>query len=403
MNKKFMSAAALLMGGVVAVSGCTWRSSQFGKPNEYDETVVATVGGQDIKLSDFNFAYYTTAGMYTQYVGTENWEDQELSGEKLGDYVRESSMTELKQLVAAELKAPDYDLDINGEVRDDAEKQKKDVIEDDSQGFGGEDGYNDYLESLFTSDAAVSRYLLRVNIVNKLLDITSAEGGECEVTDEEMAETYNDDNYFKVKHVLISTGSTTNDDGETVEVSKEEALAKANEVIEKLNAGEDMDVLIEQYNDDPGMENQEYYVFTEGEMVDSFYEASKALEIGSWSQTPVESDYGYHVIRRYPLDPENDEQYKTILTQKKQEKFMELLTSWADALDSEVNDDAIDSALEKQRAAQAEKKDAENAENTDSADSGDGSADAVLPDIDTAAEPETDGDGAAPTETDNVD
>ena len=37
-------------------------------------------------------------------------------------------------------------------------------------------------------------------------------------------------------------------------------------------------------------------------MVPEFEEASKNLEIGAYTKTPVKSDYGYHVIMRMPLD-----------------------------------------------------------------------------------------------------
>ena len=160
-----------------------------------------------------------------------------------------------------------------------------------------------------------------------------------------MAELYNDDTYFKVKHDLIKTEADGSNDAE--------ALAKANEVIAKLNAGEDMDVLIAEYNEDPGMENQEYYVFTDGEMVTEFYEGTKALQIGAWSQEPVKSDYGYHIIQRYALDPAADEQYESMKLQQGQQKFMELLGTWTDTVDITVNDEALDAALEAQRAAKA--------------------------------------------------
>ncbi len=356
MNRKFMSAAALVVSGVMALSGCSkagggTSESYDGKENDYDNTAVATVDGVDVKLSDFNFAYYTTAGYYSAYTGGgEGWEDQEMGGQKLGDYVRDSSLDEMKQLVMAEIKAPEYGVKVDNDSIKTAEDQKKDVIENN---FGGEDGYNEYLDSYFTSDAAVTRYLIRANLINDLLAKMSEEGGECEVTTDELE--YNDDKYLKVKHVLIKTG--TDNDGN--QIDEAEALSKANEVIEKLNAGEDMDVLIEQYGEDPGMESQDYYVFTEGEMVDEFYQASKDMEIGSWSQEPVKSSYGYHIIQRYALDPENDDKVNELKTQKAQEKFMTILEGWVDEADITVDDKAITSALDAQRE-QAAAKAAEN-------------------------------------------
>lgn len=355
MNKKFMSAAALLMSGMLAFSGCTAKKQPIsGTENDYDATVVATIGDTELKLSDFNFAYYTTAGYYTPYMGGgDDWESQEMGGQTLGDYIRESSLEEMTQLVIAEQKAAEYGIDVAA-VAKEVKEQQKNAIE---TNFGGEESYNEYLDQFCTSDAAISRYLYRVNIINKLLDATMAPGGECEVTDEDMAEVYNDDTYFKVKHVLITTEADGSND--------EEALAKANEVIEKLNAGEDIDVLIEEYNEDPGMQQNEYYVFTDGEMVVEFYEGTKALEIGAWSQEPVKSSYGYHVIQRYELDPETDEEYENLKLQQGQQKFMELLGKWTDEAKVTVNNEALDKALKAQREAKAAANDAVDEDNTD--------------------------------------
>ncbi len=356
MNKKFMSAAALLISGVMVFSGCGTKS-ESGETNDYDKTVVATVNGEEAKLSDFNFVYYSNAAQFEQYyamyMGVEDWENETLDGEDqtCGEYVRENAVTELKQLIVAQQKAKEYGIKADKALAEEVTTQKNSVIENN---FGGEDGYNEYLASYYTSDAAIERYLTRASIINSLLEKLSEKGGECEVKDDEL--DYNDDNYLKVKHVLISTQA--DDDGNTL--TDEEALAKANEVIAKLDAGEDMDKLIEEYNDDPGMEQQDYYVFGEGEMVDEFYQASKALEKGAYTKEPVKSSYGYHVIYRYELD-KNDDKFQELKESKAQEKFMELLETWTDEAKATVNDEDIDKALEAQKADKKAKQEAEAA------------------------------------------
>ena len=86
------------------------------------------------------------------------------------------------------------------------------------------------------------------------------------------------------------------------EEQKEETRAKAQEVLDKAKAGEDFDALIEEYNTDPGMETYTTgYYFGEGQMVEPFEEAAYSLENGQISEL-VESDFGYHIIKRLPLD-----------------------------------------------------------------------------------------------------
>ena len=94
--------------------------------------------------------------------------------------------------------------------------------------------------------------------------------------------------YLCAKHVLIPYES-------------EQAEKTAKDVYRYAKAGTKFDQLIEDFGEDPGMEqNPDGYVFTDGEMVAPFENAVKALPVGGISQ-PVESDFGYHVIMRMPL------------------------------------------------------------------------------------------------------
>lgn len=102
------------------------------------------------------------------------------------------------------------------------------------------------------------------------------------------------DDYVRVQHVLIKFADTTEGADHSAE------LAKAQEVYEKAMNGEDFAKLIEEYNEDPGATEQGY-TFTYGKMVKPFEEASFAMSEGEISE-PVETSYGYHVIKKLALD-----------------------------------------------------------------------------------------------------
>ena len=78
---------------------------------------------------------------------------------------------------------------------------------------------------------------------------------------------------------------------------KADAKKKAEDVLAKVNAGQDFDALIAEYNDDPGATDEGYTFAKDGSMVPEFEEASFALEIGQTSGL-VETSYGYHIIKR---------------------------------------------------------------------------------------------------------
>lgn len=99
-----------------------------------------------------------------------------------------------------------------------------------------------------------------------------------------------DNGYMRAQHILVEDEQT------------------ANEVLAKLDEGEDFMTLVEQYNTDPGMTEagEAGYFFRNGEMVTEFETACKELETDGIS-APVKTDYGYHIIRRLEPTEQNIE------------------------------------------------------------------------------------------------
>lgn len=79
-------------------------------------------------------------------------------------------------------------------------------------------------------------------------------------------------------------------------------LDTANAVLNGLKAVPTLDqfnALLTVFGTDPGMSaNPDGYLFGEGEMVEEFENATKALSIDSYTTEPVRSDFGYHIIWR---------------------------------------------------------------------------------------------------------
>lgn len=85
-----------------------------------------------------------------------------------------------------------------------------------------------------------------------------------------------------------------------------EDKATADKVYKSAKSGKDFDKLIKEYGKDPGMEaNPDGYVFTKGEMVEEFEKATYDLKEGAISK-PVQTQFGYHIIKRLPLPDMTD-------------------------------------------------------------------------------------------------
>lgn len=122
------------------------------------------------------------------------------------------------------------------------------------------------------------------------------------VTDEDITKTFEtsqaDYAVSSVRHILVATSEQDPTTGESKELrTDEEALARANEVKDKLKAGGDWAVLAKEYTDDPGSkEKGGLYEDAEGKnWVEPFKIAAFEQEIGVVGE-PVKSDFGYHVM-----------------------------------------------------------------------------------------------------------
>lgn len=101
-------------------------------------------------------------------------------------------------------------------------------------------------------------------------------------------------------HILFKTFSV-NENNEQVPFSKKEkenAKAKAKAALERINKGEDFNKLAKELSEDEGSKENggELGSFTEGVMVDEFYNGAAALKENEVSDI-VESSFGYHIIK----------------------------------------------------------------------------------------------------------
>ena len=115
------------------------------------------------------------------------------------------------------------------------------------------------------------------------------------VTDKEINKYYKNNIYGDVKasHILIAPDTTDDMSDKEKAEAKKEALTKANEVITKLKNGENFEDLAKEYSDD---ETVDLGWFNDGDMEDSFFQATLKLQKNKYTTTPVETSYGYHII-----------------------------------------------------------------------------------------------------------
>ena len=118
-----------------------------------------------------------------------------------------------------------------------------------------------------------------------------------DITDDEIDKYYEEEIYgnYTVKHILVSVDSSKEDQEE----AKEEAYNKAEEAIEKLNNGSSWSDIVKEYSDDDQTNEDDGLLpeFTNGDFVDEFFNATIELKEGEYTSSPVETTYGYHIIK----------------------------------------------------------------------------------------------------------
>lgn len=125
-------------------------------------------------------------------------------------------------------------------------------------------------------------------------------GDEVRVTADDLKEV-------RASHILVSTE------------------AEANNLLTRVNKGEDFSSLAQKYSMDAGSKNKggDLGYFTTGAMVEPFEKAAFALKIGERSK-PIKSQFGYHVIKVTDLRLrkfEGKEIEKAALAEKQQKAF----------------------------------------------------------------------------------
>ena len=121
------------------------------------------------------------------------------------------------------------------------------------------------------------------------------------VTDDEIQKYYDDEviGDMKVRHILIKPETTDDMSTEEQTEAEEKAKKEAEDLIKQLDDGADFEKLAKEYSDDTGSASDGGlidYFNKDDNMDEAFLNASIDLEEGKYTEEPVQSSFGYHII-----------------------------------------------------------------------------------------------------------
>ncbi|MEW5422314.1 peptidylprolyl isomerase [Amorphus sp. 3PC139-8] len=116
-----------------------------------------------------------------------------------------------------------------------------------------------------------------------------------------------------------------------------ESEDEAKELIKELDNGADFQELAKEHSTGPSApKGGDLGYFSEGQMVPEFEEAAFALEPGSYTEDPVKTQFGYHVIEVEDRRQQEPPAYEEVAPQLRQAMVRERLTEELEALKADT-------------------------------------------------------------------
>ena len=258
---------------------------------------VMKVNDHEVLAEVFSYFFDAEFTNYISYLGVSYFEDADSFSNFL-DYVQDE--------VVFYYSFYDWGVENGYEIDDDIKAQAQESLDSMKESYDTEEEWQEYLDSMYIDEDTYFQILCLFDDLNEFYEyVYYDKDGYYARTDEEWQELIDSSDIYGAKHILFATSGDEDADADI--------LAEAEDVLWRITEnGEDFDTLMNEYSDDTGLSSYpDGYTFTEGDMVDEFYDATIALEIGEIDDEIVTSDYGYHIIKR--VEPVFDDAVQIVI------------------------------------------------------------------------------------------
>ena len=300
-------------------------------------TVITTGCGKEAKLDDSEKNAVSLKGI-------------EITATDYYNEIKENNISRLVDMIDHQLFDEEY-------PRTDEEDQSvKDQIDQLKETYGSND-------QMF--EAAIQQYF-GVEDEKELEDMFRLEFKRSEAVEDYVAdniskkdiEDYYDKNIIgdiKASHILITPDVDSDATDEEKEKAEKAAKKEAKSIIKELDEGKDFATLAKKYSDDTATkaDGGDLGYFNTDDMDDNFIEAVKELKNDEYTEKPVKTQYGYHIIlkvdqKEKPKLKKVREEIKTTLAEAKLENNTSLHYQTLKDIREDKNIKWNDSKLEKQ-------------------------------------------------------
>jgi len=262
-NKKIILILAVVLA-IGMLSGCIQKA-------ESEE--VAKVNGESISREAYMNELNIYKNMYEVQYGEDIWSIEIEEGKSFEKYLKETVLENMIIDRALEQEAQKNGIEVSDEELESQFEMYKTQ-------FPSEEEYQTFLDGNMMTEEYLKNTIRKDEIINQYLDNYAS---EIEVEDSDLENYYNEnkDQIDKVRasHILL------------------EDEAKAEEVLTKLDEGEDFAEMAQEYSiDGSAQSGGDLGLFGKGKMIPEFEEVAFNLEVGEISGL-VKSDFGVHIIK----------------------------------------------------------------------------------------------------------
>ena len=318
--KRLLWLPVILLLEVFLLSGCDKDKTKIVLTTGFEEDVVFKIEDISCTKSEIMIYLVNTENIYDEVFGEKIWKVP-YDGKDVESRYKETILARISQIKAMNLYAKEIGVNLNDE-------EKKNISM----------AANEYFSSLSNEEKQlfnVSEDLLynmyaEFAVANKVYEEVT-KGVNPEISDDE-ART------VTIRSILIKTYNI-DENGNKIQYSqqmKADAMKRAYEILGKIKAGEEFEILEADYNED----EKSSYSFARGVMPKVIEDAAFNLDEGEVSDV-IESEYGYHIIKVISNfdEEQTDINKQLIVSKRKEEAFVETYDNYIKTLTSSINMD----------------------------------------------------------------
>ena len=273
-------------------NGNTNTSQSSSNSTDWKNATAATFNGSKITEQEVN-DYIDQYRKYNSYTDDTAWAKYLKSSNLTAETVRKNAISQLAEKIAVKAKCDQENITVS----DDDVNSRYDEVKKQYSQYGGEDVFNNSLKNMGYTEQSYKddlKYdMLRSKLLDKMVQAEEPSDADLQKEANDNAKKYTGKKSYNIVFKVDDTSDTT-----AMDAAKKKAQAFIDDLKKSDNVDEALFAKKAKELVDNGTASEASDVGWSGQnsFVTAYTDALDKLEVGKYTEEPVESSYGYHVI-----------------------------------------------------------------------------------------------------------